>query len=136
MTTPIYWFRRFFDADVVYRIIEQTNGYVHSLMDRPRPAGLHVGYSWPPGWVLTWEPLTEEKLWWFLALNLWMTQHKTSNETELWSSHWFWRRDGAGHIMPLRLFQILKAALQFQADDENRDRGDGERPYMSKRSAF
>jgi hypothetical protein len=84
--------------------------------------------------VREWEPFTEQKLWWFLALNLWMTQHKTLNEPELWSSHWFWRSEGGLHIMPLRLlhFQIIKAELHFQAEDENRDRGEGECQYICK----
>eukprot|EP00286_Rhodomonas_abbreviata_P015697 CAMPEP_0181340176 /NCGR_PEP_ID=MMETSP1101-20121128/29691_1 /TAXON_ID=46948 /ORGANISM="Rhodomonas abbreviata, Strain Caron Lab Isolate" /LENGTH=61 /DNA_ID=CAMNT_0023451277 /DNA_START=91 /DNA_END=273 /DNA_ORIENTATION=+ len=35
-------------------------------------------------------------------------------------------------FMPYKDFQQIKAAIHFQGDDEPRERGEGERPYIRK----
>ena len=118
-TTAIYWFRRFFDDKCVQRVIEQTNKYVGELAARERPTNLRKSAHWPPQWVKEWEPFTEEEFWKFLATLLWVAQHKTSNEKELFSEHWFYRRPAKKKFLKFWWFQILKAAIHFQSDDED-----------------
>ncbi len=120
---------------MIFHILEQTNRYVHQILERPRPTNRHSHYPWQPVWVETWEPFNKQKLWHFLTIMmmvLWISQHKTSNKEELWSTHWFWRRYCTSKIMASKDFKVLKAALHFQSDDENQDRGQGEQPYICK----
>jgi len=132
MTTPLYWFLRIFDGDVIHRILEQTNAYVASLKARERPPELRAKLKWPPKWVMEWEELTESALWQWFACLLFVSQHKTAGEEELWSKHWFWECPGMSRFMPYKDFQRMKSALHFQADDESRERGQGERPFICK----
>ena len=65
------------------RTLEQTNAYVADLKERARPPQLAARYNWPPKWVQEWEPITEEELWRYLALLIYLAQHHTSNEREM-----------------------------------------------------
>ena len=130
--TALYWFRRFFDDECVKRVIEQTNKYVGELNQRERPTNLRKGAFWPPQWVKEWKPFTEEEFWKFLATLLWVAQHKTSNEVELFSEHWFYRRPAKRNFLKYRRFQILKAAIHFQSDDEDRNVYYLEQPVLRK----
>ena len=101
------------------RVIEQTNKYVGELAARERQTNLLKSAHWPLQWVKEWEPFTEEEFWKFLATLLWVAQHKTSNEKELFLDHWFYRRPAKKQFLKFRRFQILKAAIHFQSDDED-----------------
>ena len=136
MTTPIYWFRRFFDHNCVMRILNCTNEYVAELAERERPGNLRMEAKWPLKWVVEWTELTEATLWKWLACLLFISQHKTGGEEELWSKHWFWERPGMSCFMPYKEFQQIKSAIHMQLDDEPLDRGEGERPYIRKIGIF
>eukprot|EP00961_Rhodomonas_salina_P197184 2661352-Rhodomonas_salina.1 len=69
--------------------------------------------------------MTEEDLWLFLATLLFVAQHKTANEKELWSHHWFYHRPGISRFMPYSRFAMMKAAIHFQSDDEDPSLGGG-----------
>ena len=135
-TTPIHWFKEFFDDDMVFRICSSTNLYVTAIRERPRPAGYREKWSWPPAWAVEWKPLTRQKLFEWLALSIYMACHKTSNERELWSHDWFFHRSGIRRFMTHREHQAIKAAIHFQVDDECRDSGDPQRPYLRKIGIF
>ena len=113
-------------------IVKQTNIYVTELSMRERPARIAERYPWPPVWTEGWEPMTEEKSWQYLALLLYIAQHKTGSERELWSKGWFHRRHGIHKIMTYNEFARIKAALHFQADNEPRESEDGKLLFIKK----
>eukprot|EP00961_Rhodomonas_salina_P052455 703946-Rhodomonas_salina.1 len=117
-------------------IVEQTNLYVTAIPTMPLPSFLQERYQWLPKWVADWQPLTEQELQQWLALAIYMACHKTSNEKELWSTHWFWRRPGIGNFMSLERHQRIKAALHFQSADEPVQNGHQERPLIRKIGIF
>jgi len=115
---------------VIDSIVTQTNLYVAKLKQREHPPQLHEKMKWPPKWVLEWTELTEAKLWQWFACLLYISQHKTAGEEELWSKHWFWERPGMQRFMPYKEFQQLKSVIHFQGDDEPRDIGDGQQKLI------
>jgi hypothetical protein len=80
MTTPLHWFCSFFDKDVIFRIVQQTNFVVTAIRERPLPAGYHEAWAWLPGWAAEWQPLTCRVLLEWVALVIYMVCHKTSNK--------------------------------------------------------
>ena len=82
------------DDNCIFRILNTTNNYVEELAAREQPGNLRLEMQWPPKWVQEWEELTEPKLWQWFACLLYISQHKTGGEEELWSKHWFWERPG------------------------------------------
>ena len=100
------------------RILNCTNEYVADLAERERPGNLRMEAKWLLKWVVEWTELTEAKLWQWLACLLFISQHKTGGEEELWSKHLFWERPGMLCFMQYKEFQQIKSAIHMQLDDE------------------
>ncbi len=80
MTTPRHWFSRFFDEDIIFLILQQTNLYVTTIRVCPRPPGYHKAWAWLLTWAASWEPLTCRTLLEWIALAIYMACHKNRDQ--------------------------------------------------------
>ena len=135
--TPLFFFRKFFDDDMIQRVVDKTNGYVEKLATSPEPPpgySLRGDMQWPPVWVESWIPMTKERIWRWLAMLMWMGLQKKASETELWSTDPFLSRPILSQAFFTRTeHRIIKAALHCQDDDEHEGVLDSDgRPLLKK----
>eukprot|EP00961_Rhodomonas_salina_P169206 2280048-Rhodomonas_salina.1 len=115
--------------------VRETNKYVREIPNKQRPPSYNQQFPWPPKWVLVFPQFTEAILMLWLAFLLWIGLHKTTNEDELFSTHWIWERPSVSRFFSRDEHRRIKAALHCQdyAEMERNDVQDCEgRPVLCK----
>ena len=135
--TALFFVRKFIDNSMIERLVEQTNSYVEKMAtseDPPPGYTLKRKMVWPPRWLEKWEPMTEGRLWRWIAMLAWMGLEKSGSERELWSTNWMLHRP----CLSLRFFTrdqhvMIKNAIHAQEDGEEAGKTDLEgRPMLKK----
>ncbi|XP_033730162.1 piggyBac transposable element-derived protein 4-like isoform X1 [Pecten maximus] len=104
--TPMDFLRLFLTSQLITTLCIATNHFAESLVNK----GKFTSYAQPDG---TWCRVTEEEMYKFIGIIIYMSFTKMSTMDRYWASNYLYRFNPVPLLLPKRRFQSILAFLQI-----------------------
>ncbi|XP_033744318.1 piggyBac transposable element-derived protein 5-like [Pecten maximus] len=104
--TPMDFLRLFVTSQLITSLCIATNHFAESLVNK----GKFTSYAQPDG---TWCRVTEEEMYKFIGIIIYMSFTKMSTMDRYWASNYLYRFNPVPLLLPKRRFQSILAFLQI-----------------------